>query len=214
MAYEFAAASSQLIRFAGSPVSTTPMTLAGWYQPTTSGAGGVISVCKEGASQYHLHLLYRWDGSSGSPQAFSQSASGTSASSTKSSGSPINTLVHFAGVFSASNSRTVYGDASAGTTNTTSISPSGMDATFVGAGYRNDAAILPATGTVSECAIWSAALTVDEITSLSKGFKPYRVRPQNLVFYAPLVRELYDVRGALAVTNVNTATVANHIRVY
>jgi hypothetical protein len=41
-----------------------------------------------------------------------------------------------------------------------------------------------------------------------------KVRPQSLVFYAPLVRNLQDVRGGLTITNNNTAAVANHTRVY
>jgi hypothetical protein len=41
-----------------------------------------------------------------------------------------------------------------------------------------------------------------------------KVRPQNLVFYAPLVRDLIDAKGGLTITNNNGATVANHPRVY
>jgi hypothetical protein len=40
------------------------------------------------------------------------------------------------------------------------------------------------------------------------------VRPQSLRFYAPLIRDLQDVRGGLTITNTNSATVANHPRVY
>jgi hypothetical protein len=69
-------------------------------------------------------------------------------------------------------------------------------------------------GDIADAAIWSAALTDDEIVSLSKGFKPTRIRPQSLVFYAPLIRNLQDTRGALTITNNNAATVAVHPRVY
>lgn len=69
-------------------------------------------------------------------------------------------------------------------------------------------------GLISEAAIWNVALTDDEVASLAKGFKPTRVRPQSLVFYAPLVRDLQDLTGALTITNNNTATVAEHPRVY
>ena len=62
--------------------------------------------------------------------------------------------------------------------------------------------------------MWNAALTDAEIASLAKGYKPTRIRPQSLVFYAPLIRDLQDTRGSLAITNNNSATVANHPRVY
>lgn len=47
----------------------------------------------------------------------------------------------------------------------------------------------------SECAIWNAELTNDEIASLAKGVKPSSVRPESLIFYAPLVRDIYDIVG-------------------
>ena len=69
-------------------------------------------------------------------------------------------------------------------------------------------------GLIGSTAIWSAALTVAEISSLAKGFSPRRIRPQSLVFYAPLVRNLQDLRNGLALTADNSPTVANHPRVY
>jgi hypothetical protein len=69
-------------------------------------------------------------------------------------------------------------------------------------------------GLAAEAAVWNVALSDAEVVSLSKGFKPYRIRPQSLVFYAPLIRELHDVRGGRNLTNNNSATVANHPRVY
>jgi hypothetical protein len=72
----------------------------------------------------------------------------------------------------------------------------------------------PMDGLLAEVGIWNVALTADEIASLAKGMTCDKVRPQSLVFYAPLVRELQDVRGGLTITNNNTATVANHPRVY
>ena len=66
----------------------------------------------------------------------------------------------------------------------------------------------------AEVGIWNVALTAAEIASLAKGMTCDKVRPQSLVFYAPLVRDLIDVKGGLTITNNNTATVANHPRVY
>lgn len=69
-------------------------------------------------------------------------------------------------------------------------------------------------GLIAEAAIYRAALSTAQIASLAKGFAPPQVSSQNLVFYAPLVRNLQDVKGGLTITNNNTATVANHPRVY
>ena len=67
---------------------------------------------------------------------------------------------------------------------------------------------------IAEMAFWSVILTDNERLSLSKGFKPHRVRPQSLVFYSPMVRELQDLRGGKVITNTNGATVAPHPRMY
>jgi len=69
-------------------------------------------------------------------------------------------------------------------------------------------------GLIAEVGIWNAALTAAEVASLAKGMTCDKVRPQSLVFYAPLVRNLIDQKRGLAITNNNGATVANHPRVY
>lgn len=78
---------------------------------------------------------------------------------------------------------------------------------------------LPLNGKVACVALWSAALDDAEMNSLYKGFSPRRIRPQSLLLYAPLVRELilpkYAQSGSPgALTNVASATVANHPRTY
>ena len=69
-------------------------------------------------------------------------------------------------------------------------------------------------GLIAEAAVYNAALTAAEIASLAKGMTCDKIRPQSLVFYAPLVRNLVDAKGGLTLTNNNAATVANHPRVY
>ena len=69
-------------------------------------------------------------------------------------------------------------------------------------------------GKIAEVGIWNAALTTAEIASLASGIICDKIRPQSLVFYAPLVRDLIDQKGGLPITNNNSATVANHPRIY
>ena len=69
-------------------------------------------------------------------------------------------------------------------------------------------------GEVAETAVYNAALSAAEIASLAKGMTCDKIRPQSLVFYAPLVRDLNDHKGGLAITNINGSTVANHPRIY
>ncbi len=69
-------------------------------------------------------------------------------------------------------------------------------------------------GDIAEVGVWNVALNQQECASLAKGMTCDKVRPQSLVFYAPLVRDLIDTKGGLTITNNNGATVANHPRIY
>jgi hypothetical protein len=89
--------------------------------------------------------------------------------------------------------------------NSNSVIYSGSANLTIGSGYG---------GEIAEVGIWSAALSAAEIASLAKGMTCDKIRPQSLVFYAPLVRNLQDAKGGLTITNNNGATVATHPRVY
>jgi len=106
--------------------------------------------------------------------------------------SPFNFLAYFNGT------------AGAQTTVTTGTGPTLLNATVIGASDT----------VIAEVGIWNAALTAAEVASLAKGMTCDKIRPQSLVFYAPLVRDLIDAKGGLTITNNNGATVANHPRVY
>jgi hypothetical protein len=122
---------------------------------------------------------------------------------------------HYAGVFASGSSRTPYTNGVAGAENTTTVAAITPTFTNIGAFYAGTAtAIQFMDGKIAEVGIWSAALTAAEVASLAKGMTCDKIRPQNLVFYAPLVRDLIDQKGGRTITNNNGATVANHTRVY
>lgn len=67
-------------------------------------------------------------------------------------------------------------------------------------------------GDLAQVAIYDAALSENELKALSNGFSPRTIRPQSLRFFAPLVRELIDYKGA-TLTNTGT-TVSVHPKAY
>lgn len=69
-------------------------------------------------------------------------------------------------------------------------------------------------GLIAEVGIWSVVLSDDEIASLANGVAPIKVRPQSLVFYSPMIRNVQDVRGGLALTQTGSPTIAAHPRIY
>ena len=121
---------------------------------------------------------------------------------------------HAAGVFTNALSPQAFVNGIVGvTTGGGSVTPTGIDQILIGT-RRTTSLGLYYNGSIAEVGIWNVALTAVEITSLAKGMTCDKVRPQSLVFYAPLVRDLIDQKGGLTITNNNGATVANHTRVY
>jgi hypothetical protein len=70
-------------------------------------------------------------------------------------------------------------------------------------------------GTIAEGAIWSTELSDDEMTSLYKGFKAYRICPNSLFSYVPIIRSNQEITSNQDYAENNGPfTVETHSRVY
>jgi hypothetical protein len=218
MAYDFNG-SNQYLSTASAPASGSPSTIAAWVRIEATNIDHVIGYLGEASGTHRNQVQLSAVNSAGGPSfaviLFIGSSVGAAQRATTSTATSVNTWHHAAGVFSSSTSRTAYIDGVAGTENTTDIG-SQNTATAINIGVRtaNNGQAAYFDGQIAEFGIWNAALTDAEIASLAKGMTCDKVRPQSLVFYSPLTRDLIDYKGGLAITNNNTATVANHPRVY
>jgi hypothetical protein len=210
MAYEFAAASSQHLTTASAPVSSHPCTLSCWFYSNTLTNCALVTV---ETTSGNLTLMNIGANDNGTARAnIYQNASGATFDTTASFSNQ--TWNHIACAFSSATSRTLYLNGGNSVTNTTSVTTSSLVRAAISGRYFSGSTSAFANGRIAEVGIWNAALTAAEIASLADGMTCDKVRPQSLVFYAPLVRNLQDVRGGRTITNNNTATVANHPRVY
>ena len=215
MARNFVRTSSQYLTAGNSPVSEPPITMACWFKTDdlSHTANYTLLGLQNTSNGHRMNLFFL-------PQtsdlvAAAVTIGGTSAQANSGTSCSVNTWHHVCGVFTSNSSRTVYLDGGNSSTNTTSVTPTYSPATVgIGARHNGTAWGLFAQADIAECGIWNVSLTADEIASLADGMTCDKVRPQSLVFYAPLVRTLQDVKGGLTITNNNTATVANHPRVY
>ena len=222
MAYDFNG-TSQTITAASAGVTAEPLTIAAWFYPTRNTARTVIVSLADtlgfdpGAQMFYALVE---DGTkTGDPICATKhnggSAAAVSDEATSTSGFTINSWWHGCAVFTSTTSRTIYLNGGSSATNTTSVSTNAntVDKTAIGClGRSTNAAFFQ--GRVAEVGIWNVALNADEAASLAKGMTCDKVRPSALVFYAPLVRNIQDLRQGVTLTNNNTATVANHPRVY
>jgi hypothetical protein len=211
MAYDFNG-TNQYLSIASAVATAQPITMACWFN-TRNNSAIMNLICINSSTDNQRHVLQLRGDIAGKPV---RAQSGGTANADTSTGFSIGVWSHACGVFAASNSRTAYINAGSEGINTSNVSIAGLNQTSIAAqrllSFTNGANFV--NGQIAEVGIWNAALTAAEIASLAKGMTCDKVRPQNLVFYAPLVRDLLDAKGGLPITNNNGATVANHPRVY
>lgn len=216
MSTQFITASSQYLSTT-TPVNQMPLTVACWFYATsqTSATSRVLVDLRDptttNSNIYRLVIplntsILRAATASNSVFAQADTASGSILA---------NTWMHAAGVHLNLTSRSVYLNGLTKNTNSTSLAaPPPIKNLYIGGSFSTSGPLNFFNGFIAEVGIWNLALTDQEIISLSKGITPDKIRPQNLVFYAPLIRDLQDTKGGLTITNNNTATVAAHPRIY
>jgi hypothetical protein len=207
MAYEFNGTNQYTSCTA--PMTGEPMTIAAWmFVTSTVGIRRLVTLGDNTGSHRRGFLL-----NSGNFQLADVGSSGAIAAAFGTISQ--NVWFHGAGVFRTATSRTPYVNGVAGSTTTnnrgTQTAPNEFN---IAAGYASGVIGAFFQGRFAEVGVWNVELTLAEIASLTTGMSCDKVRPQSLVFYAPLARDLIDVRGGLVITNNNTATVANHTRIY
>ena len=212
MAYEFNG-TTQYLSVSSAPITALPLTMAAWFNSDSISAGQVILSLDNGATAFQGYRLIAAGTVAGDPLRADTGGATPNVSIDSSIGYTANTWNHAAGVFTQpSVSVSLNGSVNSTTSNFT-IFPT-VNRFNIGIRLTSGSPGLYLDGRMAEVGIWNAALTAAEIASLAKGMTCDKVRPQSLVFYAPLVRNLIDQKGGLTITNNNGATVANHTRVY
>jgi hypothetical protein len=211
VARNFVRASNQALTSSSVPVTAVPLTIACW-------GAAANSVFQTGVDL--------WDGNAGSPDRFGlffagnasrvirarSDQGGTEASANSATGYTAGVWCHAAAVFASSTSRTAYLNGAAGTTNTTSNTPSGVSRTDIGGSTGNSM-----SGQLAEIGVWSVALEASEIAALAAGACPLLVRPDSLVSYWPLMGRYspeIDVVGGLDLTLNASPAYADHPRIF
>lgn len=197
---------SARIHVSSAVVTAAPYTMACWFRPANvTQVSSLISLSSSNI-QYST-LFFRGDIAGDPIDILDEGGSGQKVARST-SGCTSGLWHHACGVFASTTSRTVYLDGGSSATNTSSVAPT-LNQTEIGA-WRSSFWF---NGDIAEVGVWNVALNAAEVASLAKGVSPALVRPQSLVTYLPLIRDVIDVRAAAAFTDVNT-TAANHTRVY
>lgn len=189
-------------------VTAVPLTFACWFNSDSdSETNYLVSLGKSSVGNHYFALWQSRD----SLRATTRAVSAANSSTTTVAAS---TWHHGAGVFATTSSRTVYLDGVAGSANTATKTPSGVDVLRIGAtGTSSPETNNAMKGKLAEVAIWNVALTAADIATLAEGFLPTFIKPESLISYYPLVRDYSDRLGNNSVTESQTVTFAEHTRI-
>lgn len=186
------------------PATAAPVTLACWFNPNATSLQTLMQLGDAGATNYLMLYVQTAGVFSLLSAAYDGSSVGTSNASTVST----STWQHACAVFTSTTSRQVYLDGSAGSLDTTTVTPTGIDDLSLGRRLTSGNARV-FDGYLAEAGVWSVALTAAEIAALAAGYSPRFIRPQSLIFYAPLVRSTLELTGT-GVTESGTVGVVDH----
>ena len=213
MAYDFTTASSQYLSTNSAVVTGRPITLAAWFnRKNTTAPHSFVSVGSSSSTNFITLLA-----GVGPNNFVSMVVNGgvNPVSSQAYSGATANTWHHGCGTYNSSNEIRAFLNGINSGVVTAVHNLTTQDRTTIGARFGIGGAVAQfADALIADVGIWNVVLNNSEIACLAKGMTCDKVCPQNLVFYAPLVRNIQDVKGGLTITNNNAATVAAHPRVY
>jgi hypothetical protein len=175
MARTFVAASSQYLSNTTLAVPSLPTSFACWFKPASIGAVQALINFTDAAGNNLRRLRIAAGGTLGAQDFNSPTSAIAETTGVLSAG----TWSFCGGSFASATSRIVY----LGTekvSNTTSVTPSGLDRLIVGA---NATPAQFADGDMAELVVWDAALDDAEFAALAAGSSPALIRSTSLVHY-------------------------------
>jgi hypothetical protein len=212
MAYEFLQANSRSFT-APAAINNIPVPLSMFVRqqyPNMSSSRGVVSVYTDGATTDFYSIENRLVSSNQQVRAYA--ATGGSAVQANVLAPGVDQWFAATGVWPTSAARRIYADTTSGVS---SGNLPGTTVNSLGIGMGTASGLGTFSGQLAEFAVWSVDLTDADIASLARGFRPFRVRPQSLLYYVPLIRDVNEVRNSIALTtSANAPVVFNHPRVY
>lgn len=209
MARTFDGASTQYLRATSCPVSGYPFTLVAWARFTTVNQYECVLSVGDAAGTYYFALRLQTDNTI---QAMCFDG-GTKTATTV--GTIIaDTYYLLAAVYTASNDRTVWLGSGENVNNTAAAGAITTDATAIGVS-ADSTPFGPMYGDVSYAAIYNTSLVLTDIARLEAGADALTVKPENLVFYAPLWRdEDVDYVGGISLTAFNAPTISEQVPIF
>lgn len=194
----------------GSAVVTAyPFTMACWfYADSLSSARTLMCVGPASAAAAQQRIY-----ASSTEVGANSEGGGTNANATTTAAPSASVWTHAAGVFVSATDRRAFINGGSKGTNATSVAFStAINRTVIAQRLRSNVYAQGMDGRLAECAIWNEALSDDDVYSLSRGYRPSLIRPDSLVMYVPMIRDVLDFSGGQTLTATGTPVVIEHTR--
>jgi hypothetical protein len=204
MAYDFAAGTNS-IGCTFTPPSL-PFTMACQFNADSLATADAILCLGVDSARYQIQLDNTAPGNvlarviNGTTNPFATSGSGAAIGGT-------GLWYNLVAVFTSTTSRTIYVGGAQGNVDTTSASISPTSEFRISGRTSGGVVGACVDGRIAEVGVWNTAFTADDAAMHHQAFTASRIRPENLIFYAPLVRGLQETKAATSLT-VSGATVA------
>jgi hypothetical protein len=202
--------STNKLSVATAPVTAVPLTLACWFNPDRLTQSETLLGLSDSSASF-ARIQFRGDVAGDHLWAQTEASGGSNDAAIGSGSVQQDVWQHACAVFASNTSRAVYLNGTGKGTNATNLSMATLAKLTAGITTLGSDST-PFDGTLAELAVWSVALTDDEVLSLARGIEAPNVRPAALEFYAPIVRELTDRFAGLTLT-ASGGSVLEHPRI-
>lgn len=210
MAYTFS--SGNYIISSTTPITSQTFTMSCWFNMSSFIAQRTLLAIESADGQNGWRLTTQ--PTTGTIRSSTRTNGTITAAPTTSVGATANVWGHACAVYNGDSSRAVYLNGENKLLQTTTVnSPIGITNTAIGSPASGNANLV-AVGQIAEVAIWNTPLNDSEVAGLADGMSAYLIRPQSLVLYCPLVRDIRDLRQARSFSFTGSPPVSNHTRIY
>lgn len=203
MAFDFAFNSDHDIYYSVAALSL-PLTLAIWRNADVAGSNKVTFSVGDSAGTKYLAI--------GASNTGFNRLNYSSADNLEGDAVATDAWQHIVGVFNSTTSREIFTDGTSDASATDAGSSFTLDSISIGVSADSTPFFGREDAQLAEAAVWSVALSDEEIASLANGFCPLFIRPQSLVFYQPLTAIAYqlDRMGNAALIDPSIGAIAVH----
>jgi len=211
MAYSCAATGTEYLLTTPASLFSYPFTINCWFNLTTISAQRNLVMLENAGNGQRFALFVN---SSNQLVLVAVDGGGTTQTIITTPTISATTWYMATGVFTSTTSRTVYLNGANATTGTVSRNPTTPARVLLGGQYTGTTTTSNLNGRICEVAIWNAALTAADVSSLYTSPRATSVVPQNLEIYYPLVREVHTLCGTHTVNTDGGTKGADHYRRY